>query len=141
MERSTSFGLSTPDGDVLPTSYEIVGDTLVQTVDTDGASYPIVADPSFTYSDFKYSWSIWQPYQITAQANKRGSRMLANGYQTAFCAGVAFVPVVGPGLAAACAVSVAVDNIVYEYGWCVEVKFNGITRRISKGYYKGGFCT
>ena len=34
-------------GQVLPTRYEIQGDTLVQHVDTEGAVFPVAADPSF----------------------------------------------------------------------------------------------
>ena len=128
------------DGQELPTAYEVIGDKLVQTVETDGASYPIVADPSYTYRDIKFSWSIWTPFDILAQANQRGSRVTSNGPTTALCVGVALVPVFGTGLAVACGVSVAVDNIAYEYGRCVQFKFNGITRYISKSYYRGGFC-
>jgi hypothetical protein len=36
----------------LPTSYRVDGSTLVQTVNTAGAVFPIAADPKVTYSWF-----------------------------------------------------------------------------------------
>lgn len=35
------------DGKEVPTSYSVEGTTLVQTVDHEGASYPVLADPSW----------------------------------------------------------------------------------------------
>jgi hypothetical protein len=37
------------DGTSLPTSYEVLGESLVQHVDTTGATYPVVADPNLTF--------------------------------------------------------------------------------------------
>lgn len=58
------------------------------------------------------------------------------------CIGVAFVPIVGVALAAICAISYALDDIVYRYGWCSKVRFNLLAARTSTfEYYQGGFCT
>lgn len=63
-------------GQSLPTHYEISGSTLTQIVDTTGASFPVVADPTVQF---------FGPY-IQVHLNKAESRTAIGGY--AACAGV-----------------------------------------------------
>lgn len=63
-------------GRSLPTHYEISGSTLMQIVDTTGASFPVVADPTVQF---------FGPY-IQVHLNKAESRTAIGGY--AACAGV-----------------------------------------------------
>lgn len=63
-------------GQSLPTHYEISGSTLTQIVDTTGATFPVVADPTVQF---------FGPY-IQVHLNKSESRLAIGGY--AACAGV-----------------------------------------------------
>lgn len=63
-------------GQALPTHYEISGSTLSQVVDTTGAVFPVVADPTVQF---------FGPY-IQVHLNKAESRAAVGGY--AACAGV-----------------------------------------------------
>ena len=63
-------------GQALPTHYEISGSTLSQVVDTTGAVFPVVADPTVQF---------FGPY-IQVHLNKAESRAAIGGY--AACAGV-----------------------------------------------------
>ncbi|OSP08769.1 hypothetical protein B7W94_03790 [Microbacterium sp. LEMMJ01] len=63
-------------GQSLPTHYEISGSTLTQIVDTTGANFPVVADPTVQF---------FGPY-IQVHLNKAESRTAIGGY--AACAGV-----------------------------------------------------
>lgn len=63
-------------GQSLPTHYEISGSTLTQIVDTRGAAFPVVADPTVQF---------YGPY-IQVHLNKAESRLAVGGY--AACAGV-----------------------------------------------------
>lgn len=63
-------------GRSLPTHYEISGSTLTQIVDTAGATFPVVADPTVQF---------FGPY-IQVHLNKAESRTAIGGY--AACAGV-----------------------------------------------------
>ncbi|MFF1540036.1 hypothetical protein ACFVWL_08160 [Microbacterium sp. NPDC058269] len=63
-------------GQPLPTHYEISGSTLTQIVDTTGATFPVVADPTVQF---------FGPY-IQVHLNKAESRLAVGGY--AACAGV-----------------------------------------------------
>ena len=128
------------NGEELPTNYEVVGDTLVQTVDTAGAEYPIVADPTLKKGDFKFEWSIWSPWSVEMEANKRGSNVIANGGLPVACAAIVFLPVAGPALAAVCAADIGLANIALSYNYCLKANFNAVLRRSSNGAYKGGFC-
>ena len=69
-------------GNAVPTSYEVRGMTLVQTVEHQGAAYPVVADPSFSCG-FMYC-TIWH--------NRWETRQIANhGWTVALaCGGVPF---------------------------------------------------
>lgn len=64
------------EGQSLPTHYEISGSTLTQVVDTTGAAFPVVADPTVQF---------YGPY-IQVHLNKAESRLAVGGY--AACAGV-----------------------------------------------------
>lgn len=64
------------DGRSLPTRYEISGSTLTQIVDTTGATFPVVADPTVQH---------FGPY-IQVHLNKTESHTAVGGY--AACAGI-----------------------------------------------------
>lgn len=96
---------------------------------------------SKVWRDWLFTWSRWNPMSMDVYGNKRGSRVGSNGVQALMCIGVAFVPIVGVYAAAMCGASVIIDNMAYEYGWCQKIHFNTWSRKVTKSYYRGGFCT
>lgn len=61
-------------GQVLPTSYQIVGNTIIQTVTTTGATYPVIVDPGIT--GFGY-YGLTTPV-VYVQFSKSETRSLAS---------------------------------------------------------------
>ena len=123
----------------LPATYSVVGDDLVMNVNTAGATFPVVADPSYVKGNYRVSWSWWHPFIVKLQANKTGSYWLAKG-QSGACVALVFVPAIGAALAATCAISSIVDDITARYNYCIQFWFY-YPGMVTKGYYQGGFCT
>lgn len=114
----------------LPTSYRIEGSTLVQTVDTDGAVFPVAADPKVVYS--------WFYTRKTVYFNKSETNRLAAGGAIARLV-TAAVP--GLNLVTAVLTGIALGAIVL--GKCVAI--TGTNTTFVPGvavpfYYTGGYC-
>ena len=100
-------------GRQLATSYSLHGNTLVQQVETKGAVYPIVADPSITRK-----WYGWQ-----VRFNHNETRIMAIG-----SAGVAAIAAVLPPplnvyLAAVAGPAAVWAQWAQQYGNCIAVNF------------------
>jgi hypothetical protein len=88
-------------GKSLPTSYKVEGNTLVQTVDTAGATFPVVADPRITDTGFSGLTAVIY-VQFSKAETRRINNQLRNegiGAIAGFCATIPH-----PAGAAACAV-------------------------------------
>jgi hypothetical protein len=114
----------------LPTSYRIEGSTLVQTVDTAGAVFPVAADPKVVYS--------WFYTRKTVYFNKSETSRLAAG------GGVArLVTAAVPGLNLVTGVLTGVALGAVVLGKCVAI--TGTNTTFVPGvavpyYYTGGYC-
>ncbi|MFC9279701.1 hypothetical protein [Streptomyces collinus] len=123
------------NGNPVPTSYSLDGNTLVQTIETGpDTAYPVVADPHYT----------WGIITGTVYFNKKETKLLALGGTV-----VSWIPnpaavVGGRSLAAIAGVAVAADK-------CVKIKVNPGLAVLSpsaavagSGYYSGksgdGYC-
>ena len=103
------------DGDKLPTSYEINGNQLTQTIDTAGATFPVVADPSVKREK-------WWPFTVVVTLNAKDQRIILSSGGAAIGAaiGAAVCSASGPGAIACAAVGAlivtAVAETIKEYG-------------------------
>ncbi|KQZ22328.1 hypothetical protein [Microbacterium sp. Root553] len=91
------------NGTKLSTSYTLAGDTLTQSVNTEGAAYPIVADPAVTVGvgadgpGVYWNMTGAQAKAISAASASAVALALAGG-----CAGASKVPKIGGMLSALC---------------------------------------
>lgn len=91
------------NGTALPTAYSLDGDTLTQHVDTDGAVYPIVADPAVTVGVGADGPGVyWNMYGYQAKAITAASISAVNLALAGGCAGAAKVPKIGGMLSGIC---------------------------------------
>ena len=133
-------------GRAVPTSYRLDGSTLIQVVEHEGATYPVVADPSFT-------WGIitGTVYFNHAETTTIASAGWGAATMTTVCALVGAAsagPVGAAALGAAC--FIYGSSIVFTAG----VANNSVPRRCLKvkvvpgaplptlqpGTYTGGYC-
>lgn len=101
------------EGRSLPTHYEITGSTLTQIVDTTGASFPVVADPTVNF---------YGPY-IQVRLNKAESYAAIGGY--AACAGVLSKSPVpfAKALQIACTTVAAIGTTQLAGGNCISIHY------------------
>jgi hypothetical protein len=114
----------------LPTSYRIEGSSLIQTVNTAGAVFPIAADPKVTYS--------WMYTRKTVYFNKSETSRLAAGGALA-----RLVTAAVPGLNLVTGVLTGVAVGAVALGKCVAI--TGTNTTFVPGvavpyYYTGGYC-
>lgn len=114
----------------LPTSYRIEGSTLVQTVDTASAVFPVAADPKVVYS--------WFYTRKTVYFNKSETVRLAAGGALA-----RLVTAAVPGLNLVTAVLTGIALGAVVLGKCVAI--TGTNTTFVPGvavpfYYTGGYC-
>jgi hypothetical protein len=108
-------------GMAIPTSYRIDGTTIIQTVSHDGAAYPVVADPQFTWG-----WVTGTVYFTRAETNAASTVAGFIGLAGFFCTyGLA----TGPFAIAFCAgaalhagVIALAANYWYNQGKCLKIK-------------------
>lgn len=101
------------DGRSLPTRYEISGSTLTQIVDTTGAAFPVVADPTVQF---------FGPY-IQVHLNKAESLAAITGFSA--CAAVLSKSKVSFAklLQVACATVVAISGTQLAGGNCISIHY------------------
>ena len=121
------------NGKSVPTRYEVRGSSVVQVVDHEGAAYPVVADP-------KYSWGYVTGTAYYNRAETRSLKTRSYAYVVAAGLCAAFG---GATAGAACAVGAAVAaqwNYVasnaYGDGKCVKIKVPTMWAYA----YSGGNC-
>ncbi len=129
------------NGTGVDTSYRIDGSTLIQNVDHVGATYPVVADPSFQFDCGWISCTL-RFNRVWTRNVRDGSWVIAGflGLCTAATAGV------GALVCAAVAARFVIDAVVagrfYENGNCIKYKIavsgTGVTvypEELKKGTY------
>jgi len=125
-------------GKVLPTSYDLRGRTLVQNIDTSGATYPVVADPTVSVG---WDWPWGAVFKVRFSKGDVNNIIryrydwAAGALMTIVCAAVA---VVNPAAGIACGIigGFAAESIISSFkaaynrnpNNCVYMKFtiNGI---------------
>lgn len=130
------------NGKRVATSYQVSNDGVVtmHVEHSQGVAYPVVADPSYSNGGFLVTWSVWAPTAVTVYLNKARTSDAEDG-GALVCIGIAFVPVVGPALAAICAVNQLIIRAGSRYGFCQVWNFNLLSRAMTVGAYRGGSCT
>lgn len=101
------------DGRSLPTHYEVSGSTLTQIVDTSGASFPVVADPTVNF---------YGPY-IQVHLNRHESITAVSGY--AACAAILSKSPVwfAKALQIACGAVTAIGSAQLVAGKCISIHY------------------
>ncbi|MFJ4190521.1 hypothetical protein [Kitasatospora sp. NPDC089509] len=112
-------------GKELPTHYTLNNTTLTQTVDTDGAAFPVVADP-------KWTWGI---ISGTVYLNRDETNKLIFGASLASLLGMWSGPLAIPGV-----VTAAQASYIYNNGQCVKIKYGASVDLTRVGGYSGGYC-
>ncbi|MCC3650668.1 hypothetical protein LIX60_04035 [Streptomyces sp. S07_1.15] len=112
------------NGNAVPTSYRVEGDTVVQTVETSPSSaYPIVADP-------KWNWGI---ISGTVYFNKKETVKLSGGAATVSALlGIWLPSPIAKALASYAAVIAAKAAIASGKGKCIKVKSYGTVSEYGK---------
>lgn len=107
------------NGDAVPTSYTIDGATLIQTIDTSGAVFPVVADPQYACDAISCTLEFSRSETLTVKETGWGASAAA----AAACA------LGGPAFAAACLALGAVVTVVatqaYNQGDCLGIRNTG----------------
>jgi hypothetical protein len=130
------------NGKTLPATYTLSGSKLTLDVDTTGAKFPVMADPTWTSGGFRASWSTFNPTSAVVLLNKARTDDAADG-QIVGCGLFALIPGVGVWLAASCAVwAYLIKTTVRIAGYCARFDVSAFhPTRPRLTYYKGGFCT
>jgi hypothetical protein len=122
-------------GRTLVTEYTLSGSTLTQIVHTDGATFPVIADPHYTWG-----WVTGTVYFSRSETSNARYSWYVTG---PLCAGLGmWAPPAGVscGLAAG---SIAYQaNTAYNVGKCLKIKIipgSGVWG-IGPGSYSGGYC-
>jgi hypothetical protein len=120
-------------GKSLPTHYSLNGEQLTQHVDTTGATFPVVADPHYTWG-----WVTGTVYYGRAETRQMKTLSTATALLGGLCAAT------GPETAgASCAIGAAlyaqwayVATNAYGDGACIEIK----VPYLWASKYSGGYC-
>lgn len=127
-------------GKSVSTSYSVAGGKLIQTVDHQGATYPVVADPKVIDEGFSWKYG----YSVRIDFNKKETEFIASGAWSSLSATCALG---GPIVVAACGVAVALAlipaKIAQSNGECVYMRRGilNIFDPLGVGTYSGGNCT
>lgn len=126
----------------VPASYEVGADNVLTMLveHTEDVAYPVVADPTVTGGGFRVVYNVFTPWAVTVYLNKARTSD-AEDLGAGLCIAIAFVPVVGPVVAALCGLHNIVIRATSRYGYCQYWVANTITRSFQVLLYRGGFCT
>jgi hypothetical protein len=121
------------NGKSLATEYNLFGSTLTQVVHTNGASFPVTADPKYTWG-----WATGTAYYNRSETHNIATGSLAG---TAVCGGLALVAT--PAAGAACLAAWADINFQANRAWnqgqCVKLKY-AVGSFLGAYVYSGGYC-
>lgn len=126
------------NGDPVPTHYELDGNQLVQVVDHHGATYPVIADPSFQ-GDCGYVTCTLR-FNREATRNARDASWLVTAGGTMCSAFTAAAPPCLLVVVPQAVVFAVAAGRYYEDGDCLKIKFNPVTlsasaQRLDHGTY------
>lgn len=127
------------NGQSLPTSYSVDGTTVLQHVNLDGATFPVVADPAFTVDCGWVTCSYYLSRAVTKKiANKLGRYQNASTATIAAIAGAACAPAT-PVAAAICAGAGAIyGGFMIDQFMSAKRKNKCIRYRVLRGGSLGG---
>ncbi|WJV47522.1 hypothetical protein [Streptomyces flavofungini] len=125
----TAYPVEDANGDAVPTSYELDGNDIVQTVETnDKTAFPVVADPKFT----------WGIVTGTVYFKKSETSKIANTGAAAALVGWALPPGLNAYVSAHAAAITKVAMRAKANKRCIKIKIAG--GLFVPGDYSGGYC-
>lgn len=130
-------------GESLATTYEVDGDRVVQTVDTSGASFPVVADPTWTVGGAKAVVPSMRGGAADVYLNKNASHDF-NGSNNWVCGSVAAVaglavPALGVGFGVACGAQALAYSVALRHDACIVLTLKATPPFVQPNiYHKSG---